>query len=99
VTAYTIRKDAPTCCRTSQHLLIFTSCLYGKGWRLLGADVKAALLKGDAYMACARELYIANIRTNDPDEPRLSFGEGLCRVRKGVFGLSDAPRQWFILRP
>eukprot|EP00435_Cladocopium_sp_Y103_P018581 s757_g4.t1 len=97
VTSYTIRKDAPTACRNSQHLLlIFTSCFYHKGWRLLSADVKAAFLKGDAYIAGLRELYIANIRTNNPDEPRLPFGEGLCRVRKGVFGLSDAPRQWFL---
>ena len=97
VTSYTIRKDAPTACRNSQHLLlIFTSCLYHKGWRLVSADVKAAFLKGDAYVAGHRELYIANIRTNNPDEPRLPFGEGLCRVRKGVFGLSDAPRQWFL---
>ena len=50
-------------------------------------------------MAGARELYIANIRTNDPDEPRLSFGEGLCRVRKGVFGLSDAAETMVYLAP
>ena len=62
----------------------------------MSADVKAAFLKGDAYIAGLCELYIANIRTNSPDELRLPFGDGLCRVRKGVFGLSDAPRQWFL---
>ena len=89
VTSYTIRKDVPTACRNSQHFFVdlHHSCLYHKGWRLLSADVKAALLKGDAYIAGLCELYIANIRTNSPDEPRLPFGDGLCR---GVFGLSDA---------
>lgn len=76
VTACTIRKDAPTCSRTTQHLvLIFTSCNYKKG----------------PYMAGVREIYITNVRTTSPHEPRLPFGDRLCRVRTGVFGLSDAP--------
>ena len=46
VTAYTIRKDAPTASRISQHLvLMLTSCNYGEGWRLWSADIKSAFLK------------------------------------------------------
>ena len=97
VTAYTIRKGAPTCSRTTQHLvLIFTSCRYKKGWRRVSADTKSAFLKGDPYMAGVREIYITKIRKTSPDEPELPFGDRLCRVRKGVFGLSDAPRQWYL---
>lgn len=96
VTAYHIRKDAPTAARITQHLiLILTSSYYKKGWRLWSADVKSAFLKGDPYMN--RELYVGNIRTSAPDEPTLPFGPlGLARVRKGVFGLADAPRQWYL---
>lgn len=96
VTAYHIRKDAPTAARITQHLiLILTSSYYKKGWRLWSADVKSAFLKGEPYMN--KELYVGNIRTSAPDEPTLPFGPlGLARVRKGVFGLADAPRQWYL---
>lgn len=98
VTAYTIRKDAPTASRISQHLvLILTSCNFADGWRLWSADIKSAFLKGDPYMSGARELYIGNIKNVGKDEPTLPFGPmGLARVRKGVFGLADAPRQWYL---
>ena len=98
VTAYTIRKDAPTASRISQHLvLMLTSCNYGEGWRLWSADIKSAFLKGDPYMSGARELYVGNIKNVGKDEPTLPFGPmGLAKVRKGVFGLADAPRQWYL---
>ena len=67
VTAYTIRKGAPTCSRTTQRLaLISTSCRYKKGWRRVSADTKSAFLKGDPYMAGVREIYITNIRKTSP---------------------------------
>ena len=98
VTAYQIRKDAPTASRIRQHLvMVLTSCNFKHGWRLWSADVKSAFLKGDAYMSGVRELYVSNIRTSSPDEPVLPLGpDGLARVRKGVFGLADAPRQWYL---
>lgn len=98
VSGYEIRKDAPTASRISQHLvMLLTSCNFKHGWRLWSADVKSAFLKGDAYMAGVRELYVSNIKTSSPDEPVLPLGpDGLARVRKGVFGLADAPRQWYL---
>ncbi|CAE6915744.1 RE2 [Symbiodinium sp. CCMP2592] len=71
VTAFDLRKDAPTASRTSQHLL-FTlgSSNFKKGWRTGTADVKSAFLKGERYL------------------------DG--RIVKGVFGLSDAPREWYL---
>ena len=95
VTAYTVRKDAPTCSRVSFHyLLVFSS---SKRWRLVSADVKAAFLKGEEFSPGERDLYIGQIRTGDADEPCLPLGEGqLARLKKGIFGLADSPRRWYL---
>ncbi|CAK9000166.1 unnamed protein product [Durusdinium trenchii] len=99
--AFGLRKDAPTGSRISQHFLfVFTASNAKKFkdenlcWRLMSADVKSAFLKGDAYMEGSRELFLENVRG---DEPKLPFGNQLAKIRKGVFGLADAPRQW--MRP
>ena len=66
-------------------------------WRLVSADVKSAFLKGDPYMAGDRELYMENMKDSETsDAPGLPFGRALAKIRKGVFGLSDAPRQWYL---
>lgn len=59
----------------------------------MSADVKSAFLKGDPFIS--RELYISgtNSRTN-PEIP-LKTGQ-LARVLKGIFGLADAPREWWL---
>ena len=95
VTAYEVRKDAPTGSRVSQHLLLtLTACFH---WCLLSADVKAAFLKGEEFAPGERELYICNVRRASPDEPGLPLGEGgLARLRKGIFGLADSPRRWYL---
>ena len=59
-------------------------------------DIKSAFMKGDPYMSGTRELFIQNIRVRG-DEPGLPLSaNGLARVKKGVFGLADAPRQWYL---
>ena len=98
VMSYSIRKDAPTASRTSQHLVFTLTASYSgeKGWRLLSVDVKSAFMKGDPYMTGTRELFIENVKSRH-GEPTLPFSAiGLARVKKGVFGLSDAPRQWYL---
>ena len=98
VFAFSIRKDAPTASRTSQHMVLtLTACNFAKkSWRLLSVDIKSAFMKGDPYMSGTRELFIQNIRIRG-DEPGLPLSaNGLARVRKGVFGLADAPRQWYL---
>ena len=51
VSAYSIRKDAPTASRLMQHVLFaLTASKFKQGWRLLSADVKSAFLKGDPYV-------------------------------------------------
>eukprot|EP00434_Breviolum_minutum_P034709 symbB.v1.2.030724.t1/scaffold3494.1/size55430/2 len=61
--------------------------------------MKSAFLKGDPYIdggEGSRELFIQNVR-HKGDEPSLPLGEaGLARIKKGVFGLADAPRQWYL---
>ncbi|CAK9096528.1 unnamed protein product [Durusdinium trenchii] len=94
-TAYAVRKDAPTSSRCSQHILFITAA--AKGWTLWSADVKSAFLKGELFQEGERELYIGNIRATSPDEPLLPFSpHGLAKVRKGVFGLADSPRRWYL---
>ena len=89
-----IRRDAPTGSRNSQHALFVLAGCRPK-WRLAKGDVRAAFLKGDPYMAKGGKLYMS-----PPDEkrgPRIPCrSDCLCEVLKGVFGLADAPRQWFL---
>ena len=90
----TIRRDAPTGNRNSQHAL-FILAGNNKSWRLAKGDVSSAFLKGDAYEAQGGGLYF-----EAPDErrgPSLPWNRRrLAKVLKGVFGLADAPREWFL---
>ena len=94
ISAYGLRCDAPTASRTSQHLLLTFAA--SMKWKLASADIKSAFMKGEEFGPNERILYLANVKTRAPDEPRLPFSEaGLCRVKKGVFGLADSPRRWY----
>jgi len=87
-----LRRDAPTGSRLAQHFL-FCVAAFHTWWSIISADVKAAFLKGDPYLD--RELYLKN--TNPATSPSLPLKEGqLCRVLKGIFGLADAPREWWL---
>ena len=68
-----------------------------KRWLLYSADVKSAFLKGENFGPDERELYVSQIRVSSPDEPLLPLGEGgLARAKKGIFGLADSPRRWYL---
>ena len=87
-----LRRDAPTGSRIAQHFL-FSVAAYHTWWSLISSDVKLAFLKGDPYMD--RELYVTN--TNPATSSSLPLKPGqLCRVLKGIFGLADAPREWWL---
>ena len=61
--------------------------------RLAAADVRSAFLKGD-YRGPDRVLYGRAPNPNrGPSIP--GVGSRLIQLRKGVFGLADAPRGWF----
>lgn len=87
-----LRRDAPTGSRLAQHFL-FCVAAFQTAWSIISSDVKSAFLKGDPYLD--RELYITN--TNSKTSPSLPLKPGqLCRVLKGIFGLADAPREWWL---
>ena len=95
MSAYSVRKDAPTGSRVSVHLLLTFAA--AKGWNLMSADVKSAFLKGEEFEPGERELYIENVKMAARDGPRLPLEEGgLARLRKGIFGLADSPRRWYL---
>ena len=87
-----LRRDAPTGSRLAQHLL-FSLVSWFTSWRLISGDVKAAFLKGDPHMN--RILYICG--TDPKTSPAIPLAPGqLAAVRKGIFGLADAPRQMWL---
>ena len=66
--SFELRRDAPTCCRTSQHLLLsLVASYYATGWRLMSCDIKSAFMKGDPYMSGTRDLYIQNTKGPFPE--------------------------------
>ena len=88
----TLRRDAPTGSRNAQHLL-FTLAGANPDWRLASADVRAAFLKGDPYIS--RELYL--MAPSESRGPRVKMTpRQIAKVLKGVFGLADAPREWYL---
>ena len=87
-----LRRDAPTGSRLAQHLL-FILAAWHVDWKLISGDVKAAFLKGDPYLD--RILFICC--TDERTSPPIPLAPGqLATVRKGIFGLADAPRQWWL---
>ena len=99
IDSFTVRKDAPTISRLSQRMILtYAACLHqSQGWRLRSADIKSAFMKGELFDVGERELYIENIQTPNKDEPILPLKPGvICRLRKGIFGLADSPRRWYL---
>ena len=89
-----LRRDAPTGSRIAQHVL-FTFAASNKDWSVCSADARAVFLTGDPYMA--RELYVTPAGvTSGPRCKDWNSDDLLYRVKKGVFGLADAPRQWYL---
>ena len=77
------RTDAPTCMRESVRIAF--SIIASKGWVMRSIDFKTAFLQGglidrDIYMKPPKELQTDKI----------------WKLRKTVYGLNDAPRQWYV---
>ena len=89
--ALEIRRDAPTACRESVAILLVVSASH-RHWVPLSADVSAAFLKGE-FQEKDRVLYAWPPR-DGPPLPGVPPG-ALLLMRKGVFGLNDAPRKWW----
>ena len=79
-----IRADSPTCSKDNIRMLLGVAG--GKGWKVHSLDVKAAFLQGKAI---DREIYV---------KPPLEFRKEkrLWRLKKVVYGLCDASRNWYL---
>ena len=89
-----LRRDAPTGSRLAQHMLFIIGS-WNREWALLSGDIKSAFMKGDLFADETRELYLCP--TDSTSGPAIPLQRGqLARVRKAVFGLADAPREWWL---
>ena len=79
-----MRKDSPTCMTSSTR--VATSIISAKDWELNSMDVYAAFLQGQDIK---RDVYI-----KPPKEA--NQGGYLWKLKKVVYGLSDAPRNWYV---
>ena len=78
-----LRKDSPTCCKESVRLAL--SIASSKRWVCHTIDVKAAYLQGNKI---EREIFVM--------PPPEFFNGKVWRLKKTVYGLSDAARAWYL---
>ena len=77
------RADSPTCMRSSVRLLL--AVIASSGWTLNSIDFKTAFLQGDPI---ERDIYMR--------PPKQAQTNKLWKLNKTVYGLNDAPRQWYL---
>ena len=81
------RTDSPTAPQVAFHLLCSEAAQ--RGWKLGSFDVKTAFLSGEAQ---SREIYVRPPKDGLPGVPECA----LLQPLKGVFGLKEAPRLWYL---
>ena len=77
------RTDSPMCMKSSVRLLLAT--LSSCKWNLGSIDFKTAFLQGEPIV---REVYMR--------PPKEANTDKLWKLMKTVYGLRDAPRQWYL---
>lgn len=77
------RKDSPTCSKEAVRLTLTVAAAHN--WDCHTLDVKAAYLQGDKI---EREVYLC-------PPPEFNCGR-LWKLKKTVYGLCDAARQWYL---
>ena len=79
-----VQSDSPTC--TQDAFRLFLAIAVSKKWSLECTDIKSAFLQG---MALLRKVYV---------EPPAEIKEPgiIWLLKKCMYGLQDAPRQWFL---
>ena len=78
-----LRKDSPTCSREAIRILIAIAS--SNNWKCNTVDVKSAYLQGNEIQ---RKLYL---------KPPPEFNNGnLWKLKKTVYGLCDAAREWYM---
>ena len=81
------RTDSPTSPQVAFHLLC--SEAVQRHWKLTTFDVKTAFLSGEQQ---EREIYVRPPKDGLPGVP----ADALLQPLKGVFGLKEAPRLWYL---
>ena len=79
-----VRSDSPTCRKVN--IRTFLTIAQAKGWTINSLDVKAAFLQGNQIQ---RDVFI-----RAPREAKSS--KAVWKLRKVVYGLSDASRSWYL---
>ena len=79
-----VRSDSPTCSKDNVRLCLTVAA--AKNWEIRSLDIKSAFLQGGAI---ERELCVV-----PPKEFRKS--NVLWRLKKAVYGLTDASRSWYL---
>ena len=78
-----VRGDSPTCSR--EGVKICLSIIASKSWTLRSLDISTAFLQGGPIN---REIYVV--------PPREAQTDKIWKLRKSVYGLNDASRQWYL---
>ena len=78
------RSDSPTCTKDSIRIMLTVASSYG--WKIHSMDIKAAFLQGKPI---DRELFLK------PPKEAKANGK-LWKLKKVVYGLSDASRVWYL---
>ena len=78
------RSDSPTCMKESIRILLSLASSYG--WKIDSLDMKAAFLQGEEI---SRDVFLK------PPKEAQAKGK-LWKLRKVVYGLSDASRMWYL---
>ena len=83
--AGTVRSDSPTCAKESLRLVL--AIVAAKSWSINAMDIKTAFLQG---MTFDRDVYVS-----PPPEAEVPSGF-VWKLKKCVYGLSDASRVWYL---
>ena len=75
--------DSPACSQESIHIAF--AIIASNGWALTSIDVKTAFLQG--------KLIERTVFIHSPKEAKTNK---IWRLRKCIYGLADAPRQWYL---
>ena len=79
-----LKVDSPTCMKETTRLLL--SLASSNEWKINSIDIKAAFLQGKSI---DREIYLK------PPKEAQAHGK-LWKLKKAVYGLSDASRVWYL---
>ena len=77
-----IIKESPTCSRDTLHIL--TAITAQRPWKLCTIDIKTAFLQGEKI---ERDIYLV--------PPKEANTDKVWKLRKCVYGLSDASLKWY----